>query len=133
MSENYIYQFSLKTSGMFSLEDSISIQELLKNASDDAFPILMMHKVHRYIFVNVLLWIFLLVCAFFFVSGVILYMEMAVENYYRETELIMSISFFLTSLALGILDIVLLAKLKPSKKKAFKEYSTILLHYQKQK
>ena len=41
MKQEYISTFLIKTSGMFSVEDTMKLQDLLQTTKDDAFPILM--------------------------------------------------------------------------------------------
>lgn len=122
-------QFMVKTSNMFTLEDSLTIQKLLEGATDDAFPVIMTHKVPKN---PILKWVCLSFSAFCtFVVGVGVYggfIEGLGDYNYSVSldEVLPSVPFAV----LLIISIVGFSQIKPTKKQAFKDYSTILLAYQ---
>lgn len=122
-------QFMVRTSGMFTIEDAMTIQKLLRDATDDAFPLIMAHKVPKN---PILKWVCLTFSAFCtFVVGVGVYFGfiegLGDYNYsVHLDEVLPSVPFAV----LLIISIVGFSQIKPTKKQAFKDYSTILLAYQ---
>lgn len=123
MRQEYIASFLLKTSGSFTPEDSIRIQQQLQKTSDEAYPVLMTLRVTANPIAKGALYLVAAFCTLmFFVGFYFTFLEggVAIE------ELPLTLVFLIASIATFIG-----AKcLKPSKQKMYEEFSKIILAYQ---
>lgn len=138
MKQEYISTFLIKTSGMFSVEDTMKLQDLLQTTKDDAFPILMAINTPttRGNIKRLAICIALLVISLFYAIGfTIQFIIHAVEynNFYADL-LIPAILFFAAFITLTHFTKIWYdnGKLKyvPKNKRLYIDYINIIKSYQ---
>ena len=129
MKQEYIARFILKTSGSFTTENTMRIQHQLQKTSDEAFPILMTHKVSANPIAKGALYLVAAFCTLIFVVGFCnIYYPLIFGG--RSHEDFINLFMPLVFLMAGIATFIGAKCLKPSKQKMYEEFSKIILAYQ---
>lgn len=128
MKQELITQFCVKTSGLFTLEDSLQIQKLLQKASDDAFPVLMAHKVSLNPILKYPLWVVFSLALIMFVVGIVTTIVFAAHP--KSEDFTISLCIMIVSAIIMLVTFICTRFLKPTKSRAYEDYSKILLKYQ---